>query len=313
MGKRNESASLLERPADKVIRKQAERLLRKAGAAVHRLKDPRDTEALHDSRVALRRLRGWFQAFRGELSPGRRRRHELRDLAHSTNEARDAEVSLAWLTDLRHERDMRPAVERFAAELEALRRASYKQVRGKLPGAWHKLAHKLEHSVNGMEAPYSPFHEAFAASLRRYAREFERALARARRRPNASNIHALRVAGKKLRYLVDAVLKRTPAAGRFLDEMKKLHESSGTIQDLQRLRTLSAQAVLRRVDRRRPRPPTARGTGEHPAPGPDALLWIGRAAREEQAERIAAFRKAYLAGTAPRCVQELHKLLARFS
>ena len=48
----------LLQPAGTVIHGHTERLVQEADAAILRLVDPNDTQALHDSRVALRRLRG---------------------------------------------------------------------------------------------------------------------------------------------------------------------------------------------------------------------------------------------------------------
>src|ERR1017187_3030268 len=60
---------------------------------------PDGSYALHDFRVALRRLRTWLRAFRPWLpDTGRRNtRHALAALADASNHARDAEVGLAWL------------------------------------------------------------------------------------------------------------------------------------------------------------------------------------------------------------------------
>ncbi len=63
----------------------------------------RDPEALHDFRVALRRLRVALKAFAPELSESVPKSvlRRLRALARATNPARDAEVQLAWLAGQR--------------------------------------------------------------------------------------------------------------------------------------------------------------------------------------------------------------------
>ena len=114
------SAQVLEKPAHTVIRHQAERLLKEADKAVRRLKDAHDAEALHDSRVALRRLRGWFQAFQVELPLKHKWRRALKQLAHSSNDARDAQVCQDWLSKLKRCPDAQ-----FSAELDALRKERY--------------------------------------------------------------------------------------------------------------------------------------------------------------------------------------------
>ena len=82
--------ALLEMPAPHAVRVIASGLLDDVVAAHARLDDD-EADALHDLRVALRRLRSWLRAFRPELSDtvrGRTRR-KLSALASATNEARD--------------------------------------------------------------------------------------------------------------------------------------------------------------------------------------------------------------------------------
>ncbi len=90
---------LLERPVEEAARLIALSLLNEARAARARLDQPGDIEALHDFRVALRRLRSILRAYRRYLkdslsTPMRRR---LRALATATGGSRDAEVRIAWL------------------------------------------------------------------------------------------------------------------------------------------------------------------------------------------------------------------------
>src|SRR5947208_1480322 len=82
-----------------------------AGAARERLTYSDDAEALHDFRVAMRRLRSTLRAYQPQLDavvpPKLRRR--LRDLARATGEARDVEVQIA---SLEHRRDELPPARR---------------------------------------------------------------------------------------------------------------------------------------------------------------------------------------------------------
>ena len=75
--------------------------MEEARAASVRLKDPEDGEALHDFRVALRRLRSWLGSFRPQLDDtlrGRYRR-QLREVVAQTGEARDLEVMRALVQE----------------------------------------------------------------------------------------------------------------------------------------------------------------------------------------------------------------------
>ena len=96
-------ADLLDRPAKESARLLALSFLQAATEARQRLEDARDREALHDFRVALRRLRSCLRAYGPHLreSVSKRRRRRLRDLAAATGASRDAEVHLAWLHEQR--------------------------------------------------------------------------------------------------------------------------------------------------------------------------------------------------------------------
>src|SRR5438093_1375653 len=86
-------------------RRIAVNLLDAASAARERLTDADDAEALHDFRVAMRRLRSTLRAYQPQLDavvPSKLRRR-LRDLARATGEARDVEVQIAWLEPRRDE------------------------------------------------------------------------------------------------------------------------------------------------------------------------------------------------------------------
>ena len=59
-----------------------------------------DSEALHDMRVAMRRLRSWLRAMDDSLHDiGKKTRRRLDQIADASNASRDAEVLLGWLSD----------------------------------------------------------------------------------------------------------------------------------------------------------------------------------------------------------------------
>ena len=106
----------------------ASELLVEAGAAAGRLAEDASEEALHDFRVAVRRLRTWLRAFKRELSPAvtRRTRRALRSIVRTTNLGRDSAVQLEWLRDRRHRFTIaeREGVDWLAAQLERKRAGS---------------------------------------------------------------------------------------------------------------------------------------------------------------------------------------------
>ena len=94
------SPRLVDLAASEGVRRLAIAQLETAGAARARVASSADPEALHDYRVALRRLRSCLRSYRGQLAStvtGKSRRR-LRGLARATNRSRDLEVHLKWLT-----------------------------------------------------------------------------------------------------------------------------------------------------------------------------------------------------------------------
>ncbi len=313
----------LQSPAAQVIAGYARRLLRATDAAVARLDDAEDLEALHDSRVSLRRLRGWLQAFDSQLKLKRRQRRALRRLAQATNPARDAEVCIQWLAKLRTQLDphAQPGVTGFLIHLAALRDNNYRRIRKELPPAWNKLLRRLQHAISAVKDSghmHSIFLQAYIASLRDYAADFTIALDQARLSPDARHIHRLRIVAKKLRYLLESILRWQPRARGLVKELKALHETAGAIQDLQRFQELTEQTFLQLAGRRYRRllvmyadVGADHRTLKHPdlTPGLLPLLWISRTACIKQAEYIVRFRKDYLSRKRPACVIHLRQIM----
>src|SRR5918999_1214042 len=110
------TSGLLSRSPEEGARLLALSFLDQAAAARPRLADPADTEALHDFRVGLRRLRSCLRAYRDclEDSVPKKLARKLRRLASSTGPGRDAEVQIEWLRGRREGR-RRAAYARWAA------------------------------------------------------------------------------------------------------------------------------------------------------------------------------------------------------
>jgi CHAD domain-containing protein len=93
-------ASILDDTTARSARLVALSLMEDLARERERLAAARDSETLHDFRVALRRLRSWLRALEPSLegslpnAAGRR----LRRMARESNAGRDAEVFLAWLS-----------------------------------------------------------------------------------------------------------------------------------------------------------------------------------------------------------------------
>src|SRR5436309_12816793 len=93
------TAGLLSRSPEEGARLLALYFLDQADEARPRLADPGDSEALHDFRVGLRRLRSCLRAYDAQLADSipKKLAKRLKRLAGSTGPGRDTEVQIEWL------------------------------------------------------------------------------------------------------------------------------------------------------------------------------------------------------------------------
>ena len=305
-------------PAAQVVRDYGLRLLSNVDKAVTRFRDKNDRRALHDTRVALRRLRSWLQSFNSLLDLKPKHARGLRNIAHSTNGARDAEISLEWLAKLGSGPGRRtaPPTDGMARGLAVLRDEQYRQIRRELPAAWRTLSARLRRSLR-QRSPDGDmrFIEAYGGSLRRQTRRLEAALEEARRKPDVRHIHRLRIAVKKVRYLLQAI---SPWREEFAQLVKRLTifiDLAGQVQDLQRFLELAEKIHLRQV-KTRYRQLLARYVEagddadfqQFSAPGyrPPPLLTC-RAAARHQADCITELNHRYLKHRRPKEMRELQR------
>ncbi len=233
---------LFERPTREAVRRIALVMLDDAEKARDRLGDRSDTEALHDFRVAIRRLRSVLRAFSLD---GIKRKHEkrLRDVQNATGKGRDAEVLLEWLEEQREEMRGRKRagfewlVERLRAVKDAAYDGAVKEADARFPELRERLAPQLETMVVHVslleETPTSgpPFALDLAVTLRDHARRLAERLARVRGPEDVERAHAARIAGKRLRYVLEATKDELEAARDVLARMKGLQDVLGRLND----------------------------------------------------------------------------------
>jgi CHAD domain-containing protein len=207
--------------------------------------DSGDKKALHDLRVALRRLRGWLRAYDAVLHDTLRRgtRRALSNLAQATNAPRDAEVALAWV---RSQRDLPPECRAGRAALikqltDDCARWTLKatdQLASQLPAAMRDLEIQLSHywlRVPVGEQPHQPGMGSVTAELvTRYARRLRKSLRRIRSIADVEATHRTRMAGKRLRYLLEPFAWDRPTV-RIIERLQALQDGLGEFHDAQLL------------------------------------------------------------------------------
>ena len=234
---------LLDRPAVDAAIVVASHYLDDAVAAATRLSDRADAEALHDFRVAVRRLRVTLRAYPG-LHEGvpRKHRRRLRKLARATNTIRDAEAQLSWFRDhsARFTLSQRAALVALRARLRARLRRAQAHGHGKLQRRFAKLEPRIRHALTSLQSSAGPHEPPFrtiaGAALVKYMMDLRKRLdAHGGGATSAADLHATRIAAKRLRYLLEPV-ERDIARGTWLiDQLKRLQDLLGGLTDAHEL------------------------------------------------------------------------------
>jgi CHAD domain-containing protein/CYTH domain-containing protein len=288
---------VLDLSAERGARRLALAFLDDAEAAHQRLERGADDEALHDFRVAIRRLRStvraWREALEGSIGGGDRRR--LSDLADSTGAARDLEVHVAWLVK---RLDELPGDERDHASmlLETMREEQGKaeerlrrEVAREFPRERWRLAKRLKFYQVRMDvdAPPGgvPFAAAFARLAQEHAAELERRLAAVRSIDDQEEAHRARIAAKRLRYLVEPVQGELEGAPELIRRLKKLQDALGEMHD--------ADVLLARLATGSP--PTGDPAADSP-PDVEGFATLRRLLEDERRARFAAVEAEWLHG-----------------
>src|SRR6266516_2642055 len=275
------------------------RLLDAATAARERLPDASDAEALHDFRVAMRRLRSTLRAYQPQLEavvPAKLRRR-LRDLARATGEARDVEVQISWLE---RQRDELPAARRagvpwLLSGLTQRRERAYQDIRERIAPKFERLARRLRRALGSVPPPDATVPASLASLIAQLLEDQgsdrERRLALIRSPANHAEAHAARIRVKRARYLLEPVVREAKPAAAVVRRLKHVQQLLGDLHDLQvvivRLGDAAAAAAAQRTRRLHElavggdRGIAARG----PRPATSGLLALARVARATQ-ERL---------------------------
>ena len=237
-------ATLLERHPSEAVRLVALDWLAHAVAARGRLADHGDAEALHDFRVAIRRLRSTVKAFRRELgeSVSKRSRQRLRRVAAATNVGRDAEVQLEWLDGHRaslYSRH-RPGAAWFRDRLRRRKEEADARLHAEVTRDFDKVCATLRRKLPaytlalrvGDAAPAPRFADALATRIREAAADLSARLGEVTGPAASDAAHEARIAAKRVRYLLEPVSAAVDGAPGVVKRLKQLQEALGELHDL---------------------------------------------------------------------------------
>jgi CHAD domain-containing protein/CYTH domain-containing protein len=296
---------LPRRPAAEAARFLALEQLGEVEREARRLTDASDGHRVHDFRVAVRRLRSLLRSWKAQLEESVRKqdRKALRWLQDATGEARDCEVAAKWVEERANELDgeERDGAERVASHLRerasSLDARRVQKMHERLEQVSERLHRRLERRVVvlhlGQHFREASWARALGAAAVCAAQELDVALERGGASGERGDLHAARIRGKRLRYLLEPARTWSAGALDLVDRMRGLQDLLGEIQDahvlageLERKRedgsgNEHAAELLARRNRERLDTLVARVRGEWLAGGLATLLaQVGEFARE---------------------------------
>lgn len=233
-----------------------ERRVAEFAAAARRVRAGSDAEAIHDLRVAARRLAAALRVWK-ELTPtraGRAARRGLRRIRRRVGGARELEVHIALLEE-RLPADAASGgtlaarvLERLRERLDRRRRSAARRVSPKRLG---KVLRRLEAAGAGLGTPRPGGAGALAPALdveRRRADEAAAALRVASERPDEVSLHQARIHVKKWRYTLECLGEVAPGtAGQSVRPLRRIQGELGDSHDRALLCKL-LERHARRVD-----------------------------------------------------------------
>ena len=231
-------------------------LFDKASAACDRL-GKEDDEALHDFRVAMRRLRTHLETHRDHL--GKRRANKLRKrlgkLVSATNLSRDYEVQRDWIERQIRSDTVSPSqreglgliLTEFCGngqngaqpvDLVPIRRHF-----AEIGKRFRKRRWSVPERGGSQDAPLRSIRCVTQAALREHAAKLRGQLNEIDSVDSVRATHRARLAVKRLRYILEPLSKAIPDARDVIVELKAMQDTLGALRDLQILQMQIALAA----------------------------------------------------------------------
>ena len=203
--------------------------------------DSAGDDALHDFRVAIRRLRSWTRVFKPWLDSdiSKKQRRRLSTIADGTRVSRDAAVHLEWLQKERASLSARQRLGQtwLSERLTEKRKSGAADALGAVD-EFRALAPKLTKGVAYYRAPLSDtepgdlFGSTIAERIREECERLRRRLNRVDRFTEVEQAHRARIAAKNLRYLIEPVATFASGGDDVIDSLKKLQDALGNLHDV---------------------------------------------------------------------------------
>jgi len=245
---------LLRQPVEHAAREVAMRLLERADEERRRLAGDDDPEALHDFRVAVRRLRSWLKAFKEPLrgSVSGKHRDLLRAVAHATNGGRDAEVHIEWLRAhpeffrRRRRQGTDWLIERLRSSQKTGMESLKEAVEEQFTPLQQTLGRRLEVYSRRvrLSVPETTFAAAAGERIREQAAALRARIEEIRGPGDRDAAHVARIAAKHLRYLLEQVESEVEGGAPMIASLKDLQDVLGAHHDAHVFGAEVAQAMI---------------------------------------------------------------------
>lgn len=323
--------SLLELTPEEATRRIALGLVATLRAAHARLGSG-DPEALHDFRVALRRLRTAVRTYRSELSGsvGRRTLRRLRRMAHSTRDSRDLEVHIAWSRAHAGSLNARQqaGVEWLVRTMEQRKLEADAELAETIGREFERTIARLERRLARYRATIvlDPSTRAATAAgvigtrIQQLAGNLEVALGNVHSIRDEEPAHRARIAAKRLRYGLEPLAGRIPGVEAVIDRLRELQDQLGDLHDshvfvaeLSRAVEDAALIQARRLTdalRAWEADPGSAGEPDDPRPG---LLVLARQLRERGGTAFDSVAMRWLEGSADAFFHQVTELGMRLA
>ncbi len=231
---------LLQKKPVNAVNELVKSYLKDASAACRRVNKKVDREALHDFRVATRRLRTMHNAYikYPKSKVEAKADHLLKRLADTTNRARDCEVQLLWLQQQRSalQPDEQPGYEWLYERIRQSLGTEYRHLRNGLSIQFDEVKELLgKQRAKAVTSDKPAFRELAAGKIEKQAHKFQKHMQAYQKGKGDAAMHRARISAKKLRYLVEPLSKHLEGAEPVIKQLKATQEVLGKLHDLQLL------------------------------------------------------------------------------
>lgn len=237
----------LQEPVELVCQQYAAAMLSTATEECKRLGNEHDSEALHDFRVSVRRLRTYLEAY-DPYAPkglGKKTRKRLSSITAATNKGRDNQVHAEWLS-LQLQKSNLPKLTRlgYSMALDELNESGagphperlsnivndFNSLEGKLKERLADPPLSIRLNQRGESIDYG---SASGEIVRRLAGALQERIEAIESLDQKKRIHRARLAAKRLRYVLEPVKGIVPGGRPVIRQLKEAQDRMGDLRDLQ--------------------------------------------------------------------------------